>query len=58
MSNEDRLKMTKAKLPQDVRKTIGRLTKDFDAASKASIESRAGSTLTKLERADGKDKKS
>jgi len=49
--SDDKLRMTKTKLPAEVRRTIKGLTKDFDAPAQASIEGRAGGTFSKLERA-------
>jgi hypothetical protein len=50
--SDDKMQMTKEKLPPDIRKSIERLIKGFDPKSQASITARTGATFTKLERPD------
>ena len=48
---EDKMKMSRAPLPPDVRERIAGLTKDFDPEAKASIGKRTAGTFAKIERA-------
>ena len=55
--SDDKMRMTKTRLPPEMRSTIDRLTKNFDQKSKNSINERANDTFIKIERADGLDQK-
>ena len=57
MPDDDKLKMSRTKLPAEMHSTIDRLTKNFDQRSKDSINERTNSTFVKIERADGLEKK-